>query len=94
MSDDQLEKLAHGRDYEYRKAIFARLGEQDTILADIKTAVVGNPQMGTTGLVKRMEAVEKEQEIGRATANKINGAWILATTVGAALVTAWEALKK
>jgi len=94
MSNDDLEKLAHGRDYEYRKAIFERLNKQDITLEEIKTALVGKPELGTTGLVKRVEAVEKEQEKNKATANKINGAWILITTLGASFIAAWEAFKK
>jgi hypothetical protein len=89
MGTNEIEKLAHGRDYEYRKAIFTHLAEQDKALQKILTAVSGDTPMGTTGLVKRMEAVEKEQAASRDRNNRLMGAWLLITTIATGAASWW-----
>ncbi|SDU30950.1 hypothetical protein SAMN05444156_3266 [Verrucomicrobium sp. GAS474] len=64
----------------------ARLDAQDILLNEIKTAVVGNPAFGTTGLVLRVATVERDVAEFQGDKKKVMGAAFVLSLLGTGLM--------
>lgn len=79
--------------HEYRGDVIERLGNIETDMRRLVTAVIGEEEYGTTGLIKRMRALELKVEKNERRNVFVAGIWAAVTTLFSAFAAWWAGHK-